>query len=343
MDKNSADEYIFAKLSGKLSKSFVNERVQLLFNQKNLTDLWTLLFKSPAPLVPEVMLAQKIEGEAYKKFFADYIEFVKLYDQPSPVIIDLLCEYEVENLKLVWAALCNNEGKMPSIANLGEFTQCNFNAWPNIEKITEKTQFEWLKKVPDIHEINKIDFKLDIQVIKHLWKSLEHESGEIKKVLEDLFYSEYIIKNIVWMLRLKIFYKMKDEQILDKLIYVTSKPDANDPVAGPVLHLMQLPVDEYDAWKNWKYHDLLNPYVPGVPWKVDPLWIEKKNRVKLTHKAIAAFHQYPMSVCTLVAWNKIKDYELSCIRTAVERIRLNIEPAEAMKTVGILANGGANG
>lgn len=343
MDKKSADEFIFAKLSGKLRKSFVGERTKLLFEPKNLSELWTLLFNSPSPLVPETMLAQKIEAEAYNRFFADYVDLVRLYDKPSPVVIDLLCEYDVENLKLVLAALCNEEQKMPAIADLQEFAQCDFAKWPDIQKITQKTQFEWLNSVPDIHHINQIDFKLDIQVIKHLWKSLEHESGEIKAVLEDLFYTEFIIKNVVWMLRLKLFYKMDNAQIADKLIYVTSHADEKDPVAGPVIHLLNLPLDEYDAWSHWKYHDLLNPFEPGVPWKINPLWIEKKNRVKLTHKAISYFHQYPMSVCTLVTWNKIKDYELSCIRAAVERIRLNIEPSEAMKTVGIPQDGGANG
>ena len=57
MDKKSADEFIFAKLSGKLRKSFAGERTKLLFEPKNLSELWTLLFNSPSPLVPETMLA----------------------------------------------------------------------------------------------------------------------------------------------------------------------------------------------------------------------------------------------------------------------------------------------
>ena len=271
MDKKSADEFIFAKLSGKLRKSFVGERTKLLFEPKSLSELWTLLFNTPAPVIPEIMLAQKIEIEAYNCFFSDYTDFVSLYDKPNPVIIDLLCEYEVENLKLVLAALCNEEQKIPPIADLRDFSQCNFANWPNIEKITQNTQFEWLNSVPDIHHINQIDFKLDIQVIKHLWKSLEHESGEIKSVLEDLFYTEFIIKNVVWMLRLKIFYKMDNTQIAERLIYVTSKADEKDPVAGPVIHLLNLPLDEYDAWSHWKYHDLLNPFEPGIPWKINPI------------------------------------------------------------------------
>ena len=126
MDKKSADEFIFAKLSGKLRKSFVGERTKLLFEPKSLSELWTLLFNTPAPVIPEIMLAQKIEIEAYNRFFSDYTDFVSLYDKPNPVIIDLLCEYEVENLKLVLAALCNEEQKIPPIADLRDFSQCNF-------------------------------------------------------------------------------------------------------------------------------------------------------------------------------------------------------------------------
>ena len=58
MDKKSADEFIFAELSGKLRKSFTGERTKLLFEPKSLSELWTLLFNTPAPVIPEIMLAQ---------------------------------------------------------------------------------------------------------------------------------------------------------------------------------------------------------------------------------------------------------------------------------------------
>ena len=49
-----------------------------------------------------------------------------------------------------------------------------------------------------------------------------------------------------------------------------------------------------------------------------------------------------MTDCSLLGWFKIKEYELSCIRTAVESIRLNINPEDAMKALNLIADGGTN-
>ena len=47
------------------------------------------------------------------------------------------------------------------------------------------------------------------------------------------------------------------------------------------------------------------------------------------------FHRYPMEDAALAAWFKLKSYELTCIRTAVESLRLNINSREAMEAVGV--------
>ena len=45
MDKSGAGSFIYAKASGIIGKSFVGPRAQYLFEQKSLSDLWTLLFQ----------------------------------------------------------------------------------------------------------------------------------------------------------------------------------------------------------------------------------------------------------------------------------------------------------
>jgi len=343
MDKSGAGAYIFAKTSGNLGKSFTGSRVNQLFEQKSLSELWTLLFKSPVPMIPEVLLAEKIEEEAFNKFLKEYSDFINQYDKPNPILKDLLCVYEAENIKLIIAALCSGEQKLPAIKELGNLDGCNYKAWPDIAKITKGTDFSWINYVPDIHEQQRLDFKIDIQIVRHIWESLENESGESKDALVDLFTTEYAIKNIVWVLRLKKYFQMEKDDIISRLIYVTDRPSAIDPVAGPALKIIDTPLDEYDAWSNWKYKELLNPYVDGEVWSVDPGWIENKGRGRLNRTALHIFHQYPMTAASLVGWYKIKEYELSCIRTAVESIRLNINTEEAMNAVGIMTEGGANG
>ena len=61
MDKTGADAFVFAKANGILGKSFTAKRAHQLFAAKSIGELWTLLYKSQPPLVPEVLLSQQIE------------------------------------------------------------------------------------------------------------------------------------------------------------------------------------------------------------------------------------------------------------------------------------------
>lgn len=343
MDKSGADAYIFAKTSGNLGKSYTGSRSHILFEQKSLAELWTLLFKNPAPAVPEVLLAEQIEKEAFDRFFAQYVKFVNLYDHPDAIFTDLLCTYEAENLKLVAAALANGEKKCPPLQNLGSFAKCDYSKWPDLTAITADSDFAWFNATPEISQLKDVDFKMDIQVVQHLYKSIKKQRGENKAALLKLFDAEYIIKNIVWALRLRIYYKMEKEEILPKLIYVSDSPTLKDPIAGSAIKVLDMPLDEFEVWEKWQYNEYVNPHVAGDVWQIDPGWIENRGKAKLNQLALNVFHQNPMSVSSLLGWYKIKEYELNCICTAVESLRLNISAQEAMSAVGIVSDGGVNG
>ena len=334
MDKTGAGAFIFAKANGILAKSFTGNRAQKLFTAKSIGELWTLLFRSQAPLVPEVMLSQQIEEKAFSDFIGQYVDFVNLYDKSVPVLKDQLLLYEGENLKELGAALCKGETKCPQLINLKNLSSLNYSAWPDIKKITDGSDFSWYNKVPGIHEQQDLDFKIDIQVCRHLWESACREKGEAGEALLELYKQEFIIKNIVWVLRLRLFYEMKNDEIIEKLIFVTDKPDRSDPIASPALKIMDWPLDEYEVWSKWRYANLVNPYEAGSPWQIDPVWIERRNRMEINRKATKLFHQFPSEPASLIGWYKMKNFELSCIRSAVESIRLNVNPEEAMDAIG---------
>lgn len=340
MDKNAAGAYVYAKASGIIGKSFVGDRARILFEQKNLQDLWSLLFKSHPPMIPETLLARQIEVEALRRFVNQYADFINAYDNPDPILIDQLYIYEAENLKEIAAALCNGEEDCPAVVDLGRFAQIDYSAWPDIKAMTKGSIFSWYNFVPGADERQKMEAKVDMQVITHLWQSLEKERGENYQVLNQIYASEYEVKNIIWALRLKLFYDMDVNQIKDNLIHVTPEVSAADPLAGSALKILDFPTDDFDAWTGWKYSSLLNPHTDGLVWQIDPVWMEQRSRVELEKLAFKLFHQYPMSVCSLVAWYKIKHFELGCVRTAVESLRLNINSFEAMDAVGITAAGG---
>lgn len=339
MDKSGAGSFIYAKASGILGKSFVGPRASVLFEQKNLSELWNLLFKTPVPLVPETLLAEQIENKAFEQFLNQYTNFISQYSEPDGVLLNQFEIFEASNLKAIGAALCSGDTKLPKLTDIGRFATLRPENWPDIQKITSRSEFAWYNKVPSIHEQMELEYKIDLQVVQNLWKSLESLSGETYDALRKLYIQEYGIKNVVWALRLKIHYNMDNDQIKQRLIHVTNSATGMDPIAAPALKILENPIDEYDVWEKWSQKDLLNPHTPGEVWNVDPGWIEKMNRVKINNMALHMFHQYPMTSASLVGWYNIKNYELSCIRTAVESLRLNINPNEAMNAVGVQTQG----
>lgn len=322
MDKSGAEAFVYAKACGMLAKSYVGERANVLFQAKSLSELWTLVFKTPSPLIPEVMLAEKIEEEAFNKFISEYVYFIDQFDHPAEFLSDQFFVYEVENLKEIVDSLCAGEKNCPKLFDLGNYTTLHTEKWPDIEKITEGTEYSWLKTLPDIHGQQEIEYRLDIQAVKHIWKSIHKTKGDAGKAVLKMFTDEFVIKNVLWAIRLKVNYEMTAEEIISKLMYVTEKPSSADPVCTLAIKTLEKNPENYADWEKWEYKEFLNPNESTL-WKINPSWIERKARILQNKEAIKLFHTNPLASESLLGWYKIKQYELNCIRAAVESIRLN--------------------
>lgn len=101
MDKTAAASFVYAKMSGILSKSFVGERAQLLINSKSLGDLWTLYFHTEVPGVPEFLLAKKIEEEAEKKLSEQWNKLLGFYEEPEEILTLLESENDKSDMMSV--------------------------------------------------------------------------------------------------------------------------------------------------------------------------------------------------------------------------------------------------
>ena len=97
LDKSAASSYVYARASGLLSKSFVGANANRLFSVQSLRELYTLLFDSEIPSVPEVMLAKEIEVKAAENFITLYKSLLSEFESPSPILSEILSFYEYEN------------------------------------------------------------------------------------------------------------------------------------------------------------------------------------------------------------------------------------------------------
>lgn len=337
MDYSAASSYIYAKASGIIKKSFVGKNVYKLFSVKSLVELWELVFNTSAPVIPEVLLANKIETEAVKRFVSNYIHLVESYSKPDKIFLELLHRYEIENLKMLSSALALNEEKMPRIVDLGKYNVLNYKGWPNLQEITKDSPYAWYNEVADIKNQQKLAYKLDLQEFNILWNAINSVSDGTKKVLLDFFREDYSLKNMLWALRLKVYYNMSNEEIINELFYVGKAPCATDPLCSVAFEILDFKIDSYDDWANWKYSRFINPLEEGTPWKIDPMWVESQIKKEDHKKNIKMFHSYPLTNVPLVMFFRIKQEEVYSIRAAVESLRLGVDAKDYFESAGISA------
>lgn len=336
--KSLSVTFEYAKAAGLLRKAFVGQKAVKLFEQTSLSDLWVLLFNSQPPMMPERLLAEEIENQSQKKFLNQFLSFIKTSGSKNNVLTEIFDIYEVENLKEIISALESKEKECPKLIDVGNYGTIHPENWPDLGAITEGSKYSWVTNLPEIHSQKELDYKLDLQVLQDYWKTIHKLSGENREAHEQMFIQEYSVKNIIWALRLSVYYEMPVEDIKQHLLYVTENANEEDPVAGPALKALSIGKQDFNGWMKWKYSELVNPRVDGDSWTIDPVWMEQKAMIVQQKKYRHIFHQYPMTTAALIAWYKIKAYEQSCIRTAVESIRLNIASQEAMDAVGVSSN-----
>jgi len=335
MDRSGAAAYVNAKAGGMLKKSFVGPRAIRLFAVHSLPELWSLLFESEVPAIPEVLLAQRIEQEAQFRFITQYIKLVENYSHPDDIMLSLLRFFDFDNLKQIGAALANRETQMPAIADIRPYNLLDYSAWPNVAAITKHSQLSWYNTVPEISGQQKLDNRLDLQYLQLVWDSVQTLPGPEREPVEHLIRNDFIMKNILWALRLKVYYGMKPDEILPRLAFADAAPDVRNAFAGPAVKILEKDINSWNDWSDWKYVRLLNHHEEGAVWTVDPRWVEQASKKEQNNEAMKKFHQYPLTAMVLVTWFKIKQNELDCIRTATEGLRLNADEAQVMEFAGV--------
>ncbi len=330
MDKGCASSYVYAKCCGMLSKSFLGKNASVLYNAKNLEEIWQLVFKTPVPSIPEALLATQIEKDAMQRFVDQFISLIECYNKPPKYLVVLLQQYDLDNLKAIISALSLGEENYPHPVRLGKYELFDYTKWPSLKEITQNSPFDWINKVPELNEIQQLDFKIDLIQTKEFWKAINKVPLSIRQELKSCFIDYYSLKNFMWVLRLKVYYNMTPAQIENNLLFVTESADKSDPICKDALSIIEKPIDSFDEWKDTKFVKYLNPHEEGSVWKIDPLWIESKIRSAQSKKTFSMFHKAPLTELPLFMFFFLKLQEVNVIRASVEKIRLGAEINESM-------------
>lgn len=334
MDRSAADSFVYAKACGMYARSFVGPRARKLFETKRLRDLWSLLYGGEVPLVPEGLLALLLERKSEERAVKDFITLLSAYDVPDPLSKALLSLYDYNNLKAAsaWAAL--GRAEPPFMVNLGDFALLQYSAWPDIAAMTRDSSVAWYDRIPEESEQMEWESRLDHEYYRSLWAALSSVASKDRAATEDLIREEIILQNIVWAIRLRVYYRKSEEEITPLLAGSDEEPKVRDALCGPALDTTRRALDSWAEWKDWKYAWLLNPNEEGVPWEIDPRWAQFASEKHLYRKALKLFHQHPFTLGVLVAFFKIKQLEEQNIRVAAEGIRLGATDGQISEFMG---------
>ena len=179
------------------------------------------------------------------------------------------------------------------------------------------------------------DTQKDMDAIASFWSAVMELSGNDRDNLKQLCLMEISFKNIMWVLRLKVFYHLSDGEILNHLVYSEKGRKKSDIFVKDAVSVLSKDISVYDDWKDWKYGKFLNQHEEGVVWELDPCWIERAFKSYLAKMYMKFFHKDPMSVTSFVSWFKIKQHELDCICSVAEGLRLGVENDEVMEIAGL--------
>lgn len=335
IDPSSAADYVYARTSGKLSKSFVGARANKLFQVKSLSELWQLVFNTEVPVVPETILAQMLEKNAEKRFVSEFVELLNFFSEPDPISLQMLRLYDYSNLKEINFVLRTGGTKLPEIVDIGQLSRINYKAWPKLSSMTQNSPFSWYREPVFADGVQDFEHRLDTEYIKELWQCVKQYQGEQRMYIEKVIREEIILKNIIWAIRLRVYYNMNAEMVMQHLVWDTGQGRMTDALAGPAMKILSIPLDSHEEWEKWKYSYLLNP-AAGDLWTVDPRWVQRVANISMNKRALQMFHVFPCSSVVLVPWFKIKQHELDYIRTAAEAVRLNVDSQAAKSFAGLM-------
>ena len=314
-------DYVFAKAHGMWASSFISGRVAEIKNAKSIGDLYRLVFEEDPPLIPEAILTDLMEEKLTMRTIDHYIKLLSFYDKQYNLLNLLLYEYELINLKVAMSQLREKNEDSSFIIDIHSYSPLNWKLWPSLKDVTKDSIFSCFSDVVSVEKQVEKEMILDDVYFKAMWEALNSLSPYDYEACSGLVIKEFLLHNIVWVLRLRFYYGFRDEQ-LEKYLLGNWDEKSRRILCEPCYFAFDANLDDRDAWKDWKFEWLINPYQEDEEWKLDPRYAQSIADRYLYNLALRNFHNRNNPVSLLLSFFKLKRGEEYFIRQALEKLKV---------------------
>ena len=325
--------YAYAKACGIIGKSFVGKRIANLEKASGLSELDRMIFPDSFANLLERDLLFNLEKRIEERTANSILAIVNSFSKPPKFLVLLLRAYEYADLKNAAISIIEKEERPPPHTDLGRFSTVNFAAWPDLNKMVERTEYTFLLSVrknnPDKQsEITALESALDRHYYHDLWDSLHSVPAHERIFSQRLLADEISLKNCSLALRLRRYYNMRPEEV---------KPHIVDIRSHSAIQSLEYPLDSIGDWSKWRWKEFLNPEVPGVHWRLDPRYFQNAASFHLYNIARHHFYLAPSSVNSIFCFIKMKQFEEDLLTGAAEGLSIGMNTSDVFSTLGVRA------
>lgn len=321
MHDPTTKEYVFAKAHGMWAASFLTGRLPEIKGAKTVGDLYRVLFAEDPPLIPEASLTDLIEEKLTIRTIKHYTKLLSMYDKSYNLLNLLLWEYELINLKVAISQLREKNLDSSFIIDIYSYSPLKWSLWPNLNNVTKGSIFSFFSSdIPLDKQVEK-EMELDDAYCKAMWQALVSLNDADYKACSKLLIKELLLKNIVWVFRLKTYYEYKADKI-EKCLIGNWDEKSRKLLCEPLYCIFDKQVNEYETWQGWKYEWMVNKKEEGEAWKLDPRYAQSVSDRYLYNLALKSFHNQDNPLSLLFSFFKLKRGEEYFIRQALEKLKV---------------------
>ena len=335
MIRSGEKAYAFVKASGIIGKSFVSRRIAALNPLTRLAELDQLVFGLESKELPERELLPDLERRLSGRGVAAITSILKSYKNPPLLFLLLLQVYEYSDLKTALALIAEGEvSSRPVFTPLGRFGTVNFNAWPDVKAMLERTDMEFISayfdqgKEPDV---SAMEASLDSHYYTKLWASLSLLKKKDCTAAERIIAEEIALRNCAWVLRFRSYYGMKAEEVKQHIVVI----EKNNKLCEDALAALEFSLEDHGEWENWKRKGFLNP-VSGS-WQADPRYFQNAASEYLYRLALRFFRTSRSYIDKVFCFIKLKQFEEDLLTSCAEGLGMGMTGKDALAALEVVS------
>ena len=331
--------FILAKIYGMLARTYVGANFRDILRLRKVQDLYDRLFPGERAEKPEHQLTADLETRIVQSGISSMSYVLDSLGDPPEILVHILRSFEYQGVKSLLRTLAREQGAADGARpagqgasqawDLGSYGSVDLAPADGSPATLEASPYAWVLPLLATTPVVRIENMLDQDYYRRLQELTRALPARDRAGVSRLVGLEIALADALWALRLRFAFGLEADAARELLI-----PGLLDADRRAVVQAFEIPPDSIEGWRRWRFGWLVEDQLGESFRAPDPVRAEQKATRRLYARAHQLFHQDPFTLTPLVAFFKLKQYEVGFLKTAVEALRLSVSEQDVLALVG---------